>query len=97
MLMIEVFHNNNKIIINMHKYILCQGSLKIRDSGIPTMGTLCCMKKKARKKMTIILKIKERAEGKQTSEPENAHSTGECVIAAKFGDHVPPTTVWCAA
>ena len=39
--------------------------------------------------MTIILKIKkEQAEGRQTSEPEKAHSTGEFVIVAKFGDHV---------
>ena len=37
--------------------------------------------------MTTILKIKA-AEGQQTSEPEKAHSTGEFVIFAKFGDHV---------
>ena len=26
--------------------------------------------------------------GRQTSEPEKAHSTGDFVIVAKFGDHV---------
>jgi len=31
---------------------------------------------------------KQGAEGRQTSEPEKAHSTGEFVIVAKFGDHV---------
>jgi len=42
-----------------------------------------------KKKMTIILKIKkEQAEDRQISEPEKAHSTGEFVIVAKFGDHV---------
>ena len=39
------------------------------------------------KKMTIILKIKRRNKA-QTSEPKKAHSTGEFVIVAKFGDHV---------
>jgi len=28
------------------------------------------------------------AMGRQTLEPEKAHSTGEFVIVAKFGDHV---------
>ena len=40
------------------------------------------------KKMIIILKLKEGAKGRQTLEPEKAHSTGEFVIVAKFGDHV---------
>ena len=31
---------------------------------------------------------KQGAEGRQTSEPEKAHPTGEFVIVAKFGDHV---------
>jgi len=38
--------------------------------------------------MTIILKVEQGAEGKQTLEPEKAHSTGDFVIVAKFGDHV---------
>ena len=38
--------------------------------------------------MTIILKMEQGAEGKQTLEPEKAHSTGDFVIVAKFGDHV---------
>ena len=33
-------------------------------------------------------KKEQDAEGRQTSEPEKAHSTGEFVIVAKFGDHV---------
>ena len=39
--------------------------------------------------MTIILKIKEgtRRRGQANLEPEKAHSTGELVIVAKFGDH----------
>ena len=44
-----------------------------------------------KKKMTIILNIKKKeqgAEGRQTSEPEKAHPTGQFVIVAKFGDHV---------
>ena len=43
------------------------------------------------KKMTIILKIKKKEQGpkgRQTSEPEKAHCTGEFVIVAKFGGHV---------
>ena len=39
------------------------------------------------KKMTIILETKD-AEGIQTLESEKAHSTGEFVIVARFGDHV---------
>ena len=31
---------------------------------------------------------KQGAEGRQTSEPEKAHPTGEFVIVAKFGDRV---------
>jgi len=30
----------------------------------------------------------KRSEGRQTVEPEKAHSTGEFIIVAKFGDHV---------
>ena len=30
----------------------------------------------------------EGAEGRQTLDPEKAHSTGEFIIVAKFGDHV---------
>ena len=41
-----------------------------------------------KKKMTIYLKIKGRNKGRQTSEPEKAHPTGEFVIVAKFGDRV---------
>ena len=39
------------------------------------------------KKMTIITQIKD-MKGRQTLEPEKAHSTGEFVIVAKFGNHV---------
>ena len=45
---------------------------------------LCNMKKK----MTIFLRKEQGAEGRQTSEPENAHPTGEFVIVEKFGNHV---------
>jgi len=54
---------------------------------IDTSLWFCNMKKK----MTIILKIKRRNKVRgcrQTSELEKAHSTGEFVIVAKFGDRV---------
>ena len=38
--------------------------------------------------MTIFLRKEQGTEGRQTSEPEKAHPTGEFVIVAKFGDHV---------
>ena len=40
--------------------------------------------------MALILKIKEEqgVEGRQTLEPEKAHSTSGFAIVAKFGDHV---------
>ena len=42
----------------------------------------CYMKKMTKQKK------EQGAEGRQTSEPEKAHSTGDFVIVAKFGDHV---------
>jgi len=41
-----------------------------------------------KKKMTIFLKKEQGAEGRQASEPEKAHPTGDFVIVAKFGDRV---------
>ena len=41
-----------------------------------------------KKKMTIILKIKRRNKVQRAIKLEKAHSTGEFVIVAKFGDHV---------
>ena len=53
------------------------------EVSIHVLLWLCTMKK-----MTIILKIQS-AEGKQTSEPEKAHSTGEFVIVTtELGNHV---------
>ena len=55
------------------------------DPKISISLWLCNMKK-----MTVFLKIKKEqgAVGRQTSEPEKTHSTGEFVIVAKFGEHV---------
>jgi len=37
---------------------------------------------------TTIIKKEQSAEDRYSSEPENAHPTGEFVIVAKFGGHV---------
>jgi len=61
--------------------------MKSVNPKINALLWLCNMKNK----MTAILKDKKKeqgTEGRQTSEPEKAHPTGEFVIVEKFRYHV---------